>query len=133
MEQGREVFAVPGNVHKLQSRGPHSLIKQGATLVESVDDIVAALNNRALPFEKVSRSSSSPSSSGATAQTPLLRADLSAVENRVYLVLDVEPRHVDDIAAATSLGAAEVNSTLVLLELKGIARRLPGSLFMRAS
>jgi len=88
------------------------------------------LNNRALPFEKVNRTSSSLR---PEAQAPLLRADLSPVENRVYLVLDVEPRHVDDISAAASLGAAETNSTLVLLELKGIARRLPGSLFVRAS
>ena len=50
MDQGRDVFAVPGNIHKIQSRGAHALIKQGATLVESADDIINALNNRALPF-----------------------------------------------------------------------------------
>jgi DNA processing protein len=52
MEQGREVFAVPGNIHKIQSRGAHALIKQGATLVESADDVLEALNNRAVPFQR---------------------------------------------------------------------------------
>ena len=60
-----------------------------------------------------------------------LRLDLSAAENRVYLALDVEPRHVDDIAAAANMGAGEVNATLVMLELKGAARRLPGGMFVR--
>ena len=62
-----------------------------------------------------------------------MRADLTATENRVYLVLDAEPKHIDDLAAAATMNAAEVNATLVLLELKGIARRLPGNLFQRSN
>ncbi|HEX8550404.1 MAG TPA: DNA-processing protein DprA [Abditibacteriaceae bacterium] len=132
MEQGREVFAVPGNIHKVQSRGPHRLIKEGATLVESAADVLEALNNRALPFE------SDVAKQSARARTeragPILpRADLSADENRVWVQLETEAQHVDKIAASAQMGAAQVNGTLVLLELKGLARRLPGGLFAKNS
>lgn len=132
LEQGREVFAVPGNIHKAQSKGAHALIKAGATLVDSVDDIIVSLNARALPFEDLRVAKQARAADVASApEKSGLRHDLSAAENRVYLALDVEPRHVDDIAAAANMGAGEVNATLVMLELKGAARRLPGGLFVR--
>jgi DNA processing protein len=65
------------------------------------------------------------------AVAPQVRADLSSVENRVWLALELEPRHIDDIATAAQMSAAEVNATLLMLELKGITRRLPGSQFVR--
>ncbi|HVF09450.1 MAG TPA: DNA-processing protein DprA, partial [Abditibacteriaceae bacterium] len=126
LEQGREVFAVPGNIFKQQSRGAHALIKQGATLVESADDIITALNNRALPFAQLEEAEQA-----AKSTPPTVRPDLSAVENRVYLALEADPRHIDDLAAAANMGAAEVNATLVMLELKGVARPLPGGMFSR--
>lgn len=134
LEQGREVFAVPGNIHKAQSKGAHALLKAGATLVDSVDDIIISLNSRALPFEDLRTAQKTRAAEIAAAPPHSgLRHDLSAAENRVYLVLDVEPRHVDDIAAAANMGAGEVNATLVMLELKGAVRRLPGGLFVRNS
>jgi DNA processing protein len=132
LEQGREVFAVPGNIHKAQSKGAHALIKAGATLVDSVDDILTALNSRALPFEDLQKAQKTRKAEvGTGPKTSGIRPDLSAAENRVHLALDVEPRHVDDIAAIANMGAGEVNATLVMLELKGAARRLPGGLFVR--
>jgi DNA processing protein len=128
MEQGREVFAVPGNVHKTQSRGCHALIKQGATLIENAEDVIHALNSRALPFME-----ESPDRLHAPVaeSTPTVRDDLSAEQNKVWLALDVEPRHVDELAAETQMGAAQINATLVLFELKGLAKRLPGNVFAR--
>jgi DNA processing protein len=122
LEQGKEVFAVPGNVHRMQSRGPHSIIKQGAYLTESVDDILAVLENRALPLED------NPVKSTFDVAP---RDDLSATENRLMLLLDVEPRFIDDLAAAAKMSAAETNATLVMLEIKGVAKRLPGNTFAR--
>lgn len=121
LEQGKEVFAVPGNVHRMQSRGPHSIIKQGAHLAESVDDILAVLENRALPLEDAAKSTFEAKP----------RADLSATENRLMLLLDVEPQFIDDLAAAAKMSAAEANATLVMLEIKGVAKRLPGNTFAR--
>ncbi len=149
MDQGREVFAVPGNIFKIQSRGAHGLIKQGATLIESANDVIEALNQRTLPFDQTPVQSTLPfeeSNGTATAPgghngekavrqraaAPQVRADLSVTENRVWLVLELEPRHIDDIADSAQMSAAEVNATLLMLELKGIARRLPGSQFVRA-
>ena len=150
LEQSREVFAVPGNVHKGQSKGCHGLIKQGATLVENVDDVINALNNQALPFvaqdqkpagkksarknqaaneEQPTLNLSAGSGRSAAPLKPTVRDDLTASENRVYLTLEVEARHIDEIALAAQMGAGEVNATLVMLEIKGVARRLPGNSF----
>jgi len=133
LEQGRDVFAVPGNIYKAQSRGTHALIKHGATLTESADDVVGALNNRALPFvpsvpaQDLDRAGEDFSSEREG--KPSVRPDLAPLEQRIYAVLEADPRHVDDIAEDAAVTAAEANATLVLLELKGIARRLPGNTF----
>lgn len=128
MEQGRDVFAVPGNIHRAQSRGAHALIKQGATLVENAEDVMNALNNRALPFRDASQKDKSKAQK---LTAPQVRPDLTAEQNRVFLALDAEGRHIDEVAARAQMGAAEVNATLVVLELKGITRRAAGGMFSR--
>jgi DNA processing protein len=161
LEQSREVFAVPGNIHKGQSKGCHALIKQGATLVENVDDIIGALNNRTLPFATENQSADQPDQAallqtGSTRRStpeakppadstqkfapqstpdsvPKVRPDLTPNENRVYLVLEIEPRHIDDLAQSAKMSAGEINAALVMLEIKGAARRLPGNAFARVS
>jgi DNA processing protein len=158
LEQSREVFAVPGNIHKGQSKGCHALIKQGATLVENVEDVIGALNNRALPFVSEKQepkkqnqvvlplqggstpAAKNPANSNGNfapvstpAKAPVVRADLTPNENRVYLVLEIEPRHIDDLAQSAQMSAGEINAALVMLEIKGVARRLPGNAFARVN
>lgn len=134
MEQGRDVFAVPGNVHKLQSKGCHALIKQGATLIENADDVIGALNNRALPFVEETKSRKRKSGGQSTLAlnaAPQLREDMTATENKVWLALEVEPRHIDAIAVDAEMSAAQINASLVMFELKGLVKRLPGNTFVR--
>ncbi|PQV64770.1 DNA protecting protein DprA [Abditibacterium utsteinense] len=149
-ELGREVFAVPGNIHKTQSRGPHQLIRDGATLIESVEDVLQALEARTDPWPESTKNQGNgqaeptkPNSRPAKRPlTPRLEttsistknvdtSSFSPDENKIWVCLDVEARHIDDLAEQAGLGASQVNTALVLLELKGAARRLPGNLFAR--
>lgn len=144
-ELGREVFAVPGNVHKAQSRGPHQLIRDGATLVESVEDVLQVLESRASPLPerasqykeesaepiKVTSRPAKRQSAPPSSAPPVNTQSFSPGENKVWVCLDVEPRHIDDLATEAGLSASEAGTALVLLELKGAARRLPGNLFAR--
>jgi DNA processing protein len=121
LEQGREVFAVPGNVGSDQSRGPHWLIKQGAKLVETIDDVLEEFNLD-LPHK---------------AQVPKLspennKVDLSTEETKVLSVLTAEPKHIDAIAAACDLPVSQVASLLLMLEVKQKILSLPGKSYMLA-
>ncbi len=116
LEQGREVFAVPGNIASEGSKGPHRLIKQGAKLIENYQDVLSELS---IPHLAVTRAESIPVDS------------LSETERRVVEVMSREPLHIDQILRRSSLASAQVNSALVQLELKGTVKRFPGQLYVR--
>jgi DNA processing protein len=113
VEAGREVFAIPGSIHSLQSRGCHSLIKQGAKLVESADDILGELDWSTRPRAAAAARDDSVSND------PLLDA------------LGHDPATLDALGARTGLSTAELNARLLELELDGRVARLPGGLFQR--
>ncbi len=114
LEQGREVFAVPGNIHYGSSRGSNRLIKQGAKLVEGIEDILEELPLRG-------RAINPPAS-------PVKQA-LSPQEAYVYTLLAANPLHIDDIIAKSALTAGEVSAILLRLELNGMITQLPGMYF----
>lgn len=104
LEQGRDVLAVPGSILSPLSAGANSLIRDGATPVTGVEDVLQAL--RLVPDKRAART------------LPLLAGDEAAV----YDALGGAPRHVDDLSRALGLRAAEVAATLTVLELRGLAR-----------
>ena len=114
LEQGRDVFAIPGNINCHGSRGTNRLIKQGAKLVESVADILEELP-QAVP-------------NLAAAPAP---AGLAPEEAAILSLLAREPLHIDDVIASSALTVGEVSAILLRLELKGVISQLPGKLFTR--
>jgi len=126
MEFGREVFGVPGNATQPSSFGPNHLIKQGAKLVTSWEDVVEELPTpvRAdlMPVEEASQQQ----------RIALVEAALTPMEKPLYSLLSVdEPRHVDDLMEVSGLSSSEVLATLFDLELKGVIRQLPGKQFLK--
>ena len=119
LEQGREVFAVPGSVHSFKSTGCHHLIKQGAKLVENSDDILDELGMN-YPFAQKTD----------TLKAPVLPV-MEDTERTIYEIIGDFPLHIDEIAREGRLEPGTVSSTLMKMELKGLVRQLPGKLFVR--
>lgn len=122
-EQGRDVFAVPGSVQSGQSRGTNGLIKQGAQLVDTVEDILDAL---APQFEPAFRTRMQERRAALTHPVQSGRLLLEPDEATLYAALPAEPVHIDELIAKTGLPAASVSGLLLSLELKGVIRQLPG-------
>lgn len=110
-KQGRKIFAVPGPVHSLNSKGPHYLIKTGAKLVENANDILKELD---LP--KITRPGR-------------VEKGENEEENLILEALKEESLYIDKIIEKTKLSAAEVAGTLAILEIKGKVRNLGGNIY----
>jgi DNA processing protein len=160
-EQGREVFAVPGQIFSNQSKGSHQLINQGAKLINAIDDIWEAFPNRRLTpsltspptplpldqndsargrvnsnlFAEVSARDTSIGSTGTSSANPSVQAtqQLSTDERAILEAIGVPCSHIDQIARTTALPMNKVSSALVMLELKGIVQQMPGKQFARQS
>jgi DNA processing protein len=122
MEQNREVFAVPGPVDSLSSCGCHRLIRDGARLVETVDDILEELG----PLVRDVR----PAPDQPVVRHPVELA-LSDLERSLLGKLDDHPMGVDELIAQTRMTASQVLATLSVLEMRRLVRRLPGHQFVR--
>lgn len=126
LEQGREVFAIPGSIHSPVARGCHHLIKQGARLVDTVDDIL----------EELGASWSLPSGCAVSALAPVKRSGDSSVasptqaldrrEIAVFEALGYDPQSTDALCSATGLPADQLVQSLLLLELEGLVSSAPG-------
>jgi len=121
-EMGREVFAVPGEISRPQSRGCHELIRDGAKIVSDVRDIMEEIE---------SLRSLSPGPDAPVMEPPPPR--LNPVERAVYQALDEAPKAIDQIVREAELTAANAASALLALELRGLVKQLPGKQFCRAS
>ena len=135
LEQGRDVFAVPGPVGDPMSAGPNGLIKAGAKLVEGVADVLEELEAAWGPFGVPPGQARRPTVGAPAAGQARPRgtggdAHALPVRERVAQRLGLTPVSVDELAAASGASVAEVLSSLLELELLGEAARLPGGRFM---
>ncbi|WP_313083455.1 DNA-processing protein DprA [Pulveribacter sp.] len=117
-EQGREVFAIPGSIHAPQSRGCHALIRQGAKLVESAQDVLEELQ---LPVPSAPQAQE-PAEGGGEGDDN---------DDEVLQALGYDPLGLDALVARTGLDTATLQARLLELELQGDVARLPGALFQR--
>jgi len=134
-EQGREVFAVPGAIDCRMSRGSHQLIRDGAKLVESVDDILeefGPLFETATTADGRAVQSAAELQLGDIERTVLDACDALAGGGTKPVALPVaNPVAIDDLVDATGLAASQVLATIGVLEMRRLIRRLPGSQIVR--
>ena len=125
LEQGKDVFAIPGSIHATQARGCHALIKQGAKLVESAQDVLEELAWPQAVLYAIDSGADCASGTGENAsfatETPLLQA------------LGFEPTGLDALQARTGMDTPTLQGQLMQLELDGVVLRLPGGLFQRVA
>ena len=156
-EQGREVFAVPGEIFSELSAGTHKLINDGAKLINNVDDLLNELPQHAVNQIQPAASTSSvdietgssqaasvesrvpklttmPPPSEAQQPAPIAPPpDLTADERTVFDAIGVPSSHIDTIVRTTQLPISQVSSVLLMLELKGIIQQLPGKQFAKVN
>jgi DNA processing protein len=118
LEQGREVFAVPGSIKHKTSSGPNQLLKEGAVLVTGADDIVQLL----WPML--------PSGKQQKTDTDFIKG-LDIRQRSVYQLLDTDPQHIDEIGRKCNLTPMDVSAILLDLELQGGVQALPGRYYIR--
>jgi len=123
VEQGKDVFAIPGSIHSAQSRGCHALLKQGAKLVETAQDVLEELGMPAPP-----RSATAPASSADTEDSS---PEQPPEEDEVVRALGFDPVSLDALVSRTGIAPARLQARMLELELSGQLARLPGGLFQR--
>lgn len=130
VEQGREVFAIPGSIHSTQSRGCHALIKQGAKLVESAQDVLEELQS-AMAWRPHADVEGGACEDDRTQENVPFEAAINIEESVLVQALGFEPVALDGLQARTGLPTADLLAELMTLELRGVVARLPGGLFQR--
>lgn len=130
LEQNREVFAVPGRISSQTSAGTNALIKDGAKLVQTADDILEELENFKLapvPEERIRTANEA-----ITKKTKAyVYNSLTESERKIYKVLSDQPLYIDDILERSQLDAAKGSKALLGLEIKRLARQMAGKQYIR--
>jgi DNA processing protein len=119
LDQGREVFAVPGNITSTGSCGTNRLIQEGAKLVQTVDDILCELPGLVI------------SETVSVADAKAAALTLSEAEQRVYDLIGLEPMHIDDIIARGDLSPGEAAHILLLLQINQLIQEVEGRRYIR--
>jgi DNA processing protein len=144
LEQGREVFAVPGVAQSMRSKGTHRLLRQGAKLVESVEDVLEEIRPLIRPAQSARSCkqgagskeqsggapvvSSPPFSKGGWEDKGGFEKPASPDETMLLRVLDKVPKHIDEIAQEANMPVHRVAAILLEWELRGLVSQLPGNI-----
>ncbi|MEK6733008.1 MAG: DNA-processing protein DprA [Candidatus Omnitrophota bacterium] len=126
LEQGREVFAVPGKVDSMTSKGTNKLIKQGAKLAQGVEDILEELNIETLNLSTYGVAKPVHPVGGQKKSSIL-----DKTESLVYTLLSSDPKYIDDICLESGIALSKVSSILLNLEIKKFVKQLPGKNFVK--
>ncbi len=122
LDQGKEVFAIPGSVHSFLSKGCHNLIKQGAKLVHNYQDILDELEEKSgIDADKGS----------LVKDERIIHENLTDHEKSFLKYISIEPLHIDEIADLTGLSHSRVSEILLSLELKNCIREIEGKRYIR--
>ncbi|MBC8414535.1 MAG: DNA-protecting protein DprA [Nitrospira sp.] len=119
LEQNKDVFAVPGNVNSVNAKGTNDLIKKGARLVESADEVIDELGSQLRGLMKCDVQA-------LKRKLP----ELSAEETAIFSFINEEPKHIDTLVRASEINISKALSLLMSLELKGAIRQTDGKCFM---
>ncbi|MFI4912800.1 MAG: DNA-processing protein DprA [Sedimentisphaeraceae bacterium JB056] len=132
LEMDREVMAIPGRIDSPMAKGPNSLIKQGAKLIEDIADVMDELGSIGSQIKDVVVDESQKAQSKKEAPLfDISTVKLSEDEKTVYDNLSKQEIHCDTIIETTGLGAGKVNASLMALRLKGLIKQLPGNFFKK--
>jgi len=115
LDQGKDIYALPGNINSTQSKGTNKLIRDGARILLEVEDIIENLKHK-YPIGKKSLDQSA-------------KEDLSKMESIIYEIIKRNPVNIDLIINETRMKASELNSILTILEIKGYVSQMPGKTF----
>lgn len=131
LEQGRDVFAVPGSIHNPLARGCHALIKQGAKLVETVDDILEEI----APVLQIPQTPTQPAAQApaSASKAALDIGTLDAEHQGLLATLGDESQSIDELVNRSGLDANKISSMLLLLELDGFVITAAGGFYSRVS
>jgi DNA processing protein len=134
MEQGREVFAIPGSIHNPVARGCHQLIREGAHLVETAADVIdelGALLAGLCTGDESTQPCRTPAAAAAASGFSAARPDAAHAE--LLAAMDCNPVAVDVLATRSGLTIGELSSMLLILELQGLVRSLSGGRYQRVN
>jgi DNA processing protein len=127
LEQGRDVFAIPGSIHSPLAKGCHQLIRQGAKLVESAQDILEEIH---MPYSNgASKPAQSATDVSTDANTDAKSASASTASHKLIDAAGHDPVNADELVLRTGLSMATIQAQLLELELSGHLERLPGGMY----
>jgi DNA processing protein len=132
MDNNREVMAVPGRIDSPCSLGCHKLLKQGARLIDSIDEIMDALGYVGDGLKTHADAASTEAEQNAQQMLfDVSRLNLTAEESGILEHLNSEPVHVEELIELTRLSAGKVHSAVISLQLKGLIKQLPGNMLVK--